>query len=97
MNTPGFTADRAHSRSAHAANASSCRDMPSQLIVAQTFDIEPSVLPQQYECPRWLRYTATACPFFGAIGLWCRDYCGPPEGNHPIGGWYYCEICIGGR
>jgi hypothetical protein len=53
------------------------------------------VLPQQNSCPWWLRRTSTACPLGGMFGLWCRDFCGPPEGNRPISGWYPCGICIG--
>ncbi len=48
-------------------------------------------------CPPGYAQTKKTCPFGGAIGLWCRDYCGPPEGNRPISGWYFCGICIGGE
>jgi hypothetical protein len=41
-------------------------------------------------CP--YRSTKTACI---AVSMWCRDYCGPPEGNRPISNWYPCGACFG--
>lgn len=53
-----------------------------------------TVTPQQEQCPWWLLQTKTACPLGGIFGLWCRDFCGPPEANRPMSDWYFCGICF---
>lgn len=45
MNMPGFTADRAHSRSARAVDQASCKDTSWQFSVAQRFDAGNNVRP----------------------------------------------------